>query len=532
MQSSNEQGLIKYAKTLQIVLSFVYVTACLLGCCIQCIFVTDNYLSYQVLTKLSLYLPKELRTPAFTVCFRYVDIINITQYSEMYRVAKPTILDDETVRSIQNNIEIQGIFNLSPGGSSHQLINGTNKLIRSCSVRSPHGYLMQFIDGAKCSQSVFNIERFSIQEYLCYKHALRKDFLLRDRKNTSSDEATSNEDPDNGLKYNFKRLALSTIYPSVFYTIQLSLQEGYFERADRMRTVIHSAGDLPFVSLSLSPILYRKALALDADNIKRYLQSQEQKQKYNETRVRYKLRDMFNHIAGRFARVQIRRLPAPYTSNCRARYLRNACISNCTFDATVERIKKIPFQNLFVENGLKQYGSMKLVSNVDVKSNQTNALMKQILASCQQKCTADSCYTDYSITSPDTALTNEEQFLSFEIGCANEPFIANNAVPSVTLNDYILQFLSLIGFWLGVSAREINIPVYLRRCANLRKSLAARKMQKVPSAVPPVKSRGESVYCLRTRTSFTLTIQKEFFNALTAVSNDGFILDPHVLSNN
>ena len=519
MQSSGEQVFIKHLKRLQIVLSFVYVSACLLGCSIQCIFVTNNYLSYQVLTKLQLYLPKELRTPAFTVCFRYVDIMNLTRYSELYNVSMPKILDDETVRSIQSNVRIKTIFDLTPGGSSHSTINDTKKMIRSCSVRSPQGYLINFINGTKCSESIFDIQRFSIQEYLCYKHTLRKEYLLLGRKNNSAEESTSNEDPDNGLKYNFRRLALSTIFPSVFYTIQLSLREGYFDRADRMRTVIHSAGDLPFVSLSLSPVLYRKALALDPENVKRYLESVKEENTSRERQISYELRDMFNNIAGRFARIQIRRLPAPYTSNCRPRYLRNACVSNCTFESTVKRIKKIPFQNLFIEQGLKKYGSMKLVSNVDVKSNDTNSLMKRILAACQKQCTADSCFTDYTITSPDTTLTNEEQFISFEIGCANEPFIANTAVPSVTFNDYLLQFLSLIGFWLGLSVREIDLLSYLQRCVSLKHSLTRKTNDKVTATSNLVKSKGESVYCLKTRSIFALTIERQFVDSLAGVTN-------------
>lgn len=519
MQWSGERVLIKHLKRLQIILSFIYVSACLIGCSIQCIFVTDNYLSYHVLTKLQLYLPKELHSPAFTVCFRYVDIMNLTRYSELYNVTMPNALDDETVRSIQNNVEIQSIFNLSPGGPSHSMINNLTKMMKSCSVRSPNGYLISFFNGTQCAESIFHIQRFCIQEYLCYKHSLRKEFILFTRKNNSTDDSTSNEDPDNGLKYNFKRLALSTLYPSVFFTIQLSLQKGHFDRADRMRTVIHSAGDLPFVSLSLSPILYRKALALDKENVKKFLESMKPSNSSKKRQSQYKLRDMFNNVASRFARIQIRRLPAPYTTNCRPRYLRNSCISNCTFDLTIKRIKKIPFQNLFIEQGIEEFGSMKIVSNIDVKSNETNNLMKNILTTCQKKCTADSCYTDHTITSPETTMTKQDKFISFEIGCAYEPFIANTAVPGVTFNDYLLQFASLIGFWLGVSVHEIDLYSSFQRCVRVKNSFTRKNNDNNTVECNRIENTNESIYCLKTRKLCSVTIEKQFFNTLAVVTN-------------
>lgn len=528
---STEQTTSPLFRKIQLAFSFIYVSVCFFGCLYQCIFISKIYLSFEVLTKLRIYLPQVLRSPGVSTCFRYVDILDIDEFNKEYNKSIPLTVDDKIVREIQNTILLDSIFNLTPGGSNHGKINDTKFLLESCFIRSPFGYNLEHMGGSKCSEVVFDMERFIVQEYICYKFVVKSDFLETINPNTSASNVLKKKDPnalgntDTGEAYDFKRLALSTIFPNVFFTVRVKAQPGYFAKADRMRVVIHSAGDLPFVSLSLSPVLYRKALDLEPQNVKKYLKSD------NSTgKPKFILRNMFNHVASRFSRTQIRRLPYPYSTNCRIKYSRNQCITNCSIESSIKIFKKIPFQQVFKELSAKEHGKLKMISVTDVSNSTMNSKIKEIVSSCEKKCKSDSCYVDYSVTSSRLLLTSDKKRLTFEVGCAFEPFTSNESVPSVTLNDYFLQLLSLFGFWLGLSVREINPAVVFIRSKRLMAKMCpcCSGNQQITrhsssSLEAPVKVIDDNEFCIKTRQQITVKLNDSFISALNLAAKKGLI---------
>lgn len=139
---------------------------CILGFVYQVSKFTDVYFKYATESELSLSIPVEITPPDLTVCFRYVDILDVPSLSvkekkklrSLERLKKNdnfTQLSDAIIEACT----IQDIFKFTPD---------SGEILSRCSVKKTTDYDFYQFEGAKCRKR-FIVFKFYLQEYICYR---------------------------------------------------------------------------------------------------------------------------------------------------------------------------------------------------------------------------------------------------------------------------------------------------------------------------------------------------------------------------
>jgi hypothetical protein len=460
-------------KTSQEIGSFFYTIICILGCGFQVISVTRTFFLFEVLTRITIDFPQEVSTPALTLCFRFTEILNLTLFNEKYHTNYTKPFSVSSRLDIQNKITMGDIFDLTPSQEEN--------LFLSCIIRSPLDYSHAVYDSDACRNDIFRMIKYQIMEYMCYS------FKMIDSNLTMT-----------STKHLKNRLALSLDFASTLFSIQLNTSVPGVNNMDLTRPVIHSQDTFPYLSLVLTQIFWRKI-----NDIKGFSSSEAGKaQDVNIFMLSYSM-------------TKIERMPAPYTSQCR-RYVQNSCIDHCVMKNSVEKFKKLPFEVITLESNIKENPTLRnllLLSSEDVKGNKSGAEIMDMVDRCLDGCRQPPCSLDYTLTKTSTATSNNQSMIDILVGSPTEPFVMLHQSPKLPLNDFILLALSLVGFWLGVSAFCLN-PV--KKLTSFRN----RNSKVIPDVRKILKPKHQhSSYCEKTRKMIREHIDKEIENFV----NDVFI---------
>lgn len=140
---------------------------CVLGFLYQVSRFTDEYFRYATESELSVNMPDEITPPDITICFRYVDVIDVPALSKERSVKIKSLEEakkgDNYTHLIQNimfHSYIRDVFNLTPSGQ---------KVIAECDVKKTSDYeFYKFKSPEECNKH-FIVFKFYLQEYICYR---------------------------------------------------------------------------------------------------------------------------------------------------------------------------------------------------------------------------------------------------------------------------------------------------------------------------------------------------------------------------
>lgn len=401
------------------VLSLVFSCICVCLCFQQIFEVTNDYFEYRVTTKVKVRFPEVIYTPSVTLCFRLTDLINLTLFNEKYGMSikkhpKGTPIPVKERIQIQSAITMGDIFDMTP--SQH------DNFLHSCTIRRPEDYRTVTLSKEDCLNKVFSLVRFQIMEYVCYTFF------------TNKTDAVNMTKP-----HNLRRLGFSLSHPSVFYSIQLSTAVASIKSIDFTRPVVHSGRETPFTSITLSPWFWRRINDYKGVTTNPLLAEME----VNVFLMSYRL-------------YNITFLPAPYETDCSYRS-QNRCMEKCVNRAILRIFKKHPFQVTTTERDIIQNPKLKeyqLLSKGDMEQHDEKVRLSE--ESCRKECSKKSCKRDFATTFVTIGTSSNQSIIDFTVSAPIEPYVTIKAYPKNTFNDYVLMALTLIGFWFGISALQLN----------------------------------------------------------------------------
>lgn len=144
---------------------------CVVGFVYQVSKFTDDYFKYATESELSLSMPVDITAPDLTVCFRYVDIVDVASLnSKLASTGKRNKLKSleklkkgDNFTAISDDIieacTINDIFKFTPQ---------SGEILFRCSVKKTTDYDFYVFEGDKCKKR-FLVFKFYLQEYICFR---------------------------------------------------------------------------------------------------------------------------------------------------------------------------------------------------------------------------------------------------------------------------------------------------------------------------------------------------------------------------
>lgn len=473
-----------------------------IGCVIQMGIVTEEFFRFDVYTKLEIYFPPSLIAPALTLCYPFIDIINLDEFNKKYGHAYKRPLGLKERMTMTDEIRMGDVFNMT---------TRFKPLIDSCIVRIP-GEFGVLTGNATTCQTVFETNRFRMGEYFCTDFKLMNmpiDFLDKRYKMVSGEPAVVKARAKAKLnvtnatlpmpskqiewKFDMKTIVSALSSGATFYRFNVRVTSPGIEDTNLTRIVVHSVAGLPFTSFSLSPYLYRKY------SMYRLFHNKDKNQ----------VREI-NRFVISFSRIMTTKLPYPYASKCRANYSRSRCIRNCTRIKFVNAFNKHPFQTITEEGtvaGDVNLANMRLISQRDLKNVTFIKIFNRLEDECLTRCADPSCIMDYTMTRVSCAMGLDQSIASFTVATPDEPYISVVSSEKMPANDYFILIFSLIGFWVGLSAQDLSCLPCLIRYYEKKKNITLGNS--IVHTHGEIKEQKKTWYCRRTRDLLMRAVDKE-----------------------
>lgn len=370
--------------------TFLFYLLCICGCLWQLISLSLIYFEFKTSTEVYVNIPMEVANPALSICFRYKDIIDKKKIKQKVKTSLEKPIDSDINRNWENYMTVRDVFAQTPT---------TEWLIKSCRLREPHTYTYRDLTMLQC-QETFHVSKYYFLEYACYRFRTR--VKSRDL-------------------YNYLKISYASELSGMMFEVTFNLT--VFRLAEGLRLVVHSPDSLPFLSMTMTPVVWRLF----------------------DKRSRTAHYNRFNMI---YSTVEITSLPSPYHTNCLSRS-QAVCKKNCVTNATLEAFGKFPFEFAIdwpVDRGF--------ITNADVKNKSLSDTLLQFKSTCDSLCVQLPCFVDYTLTR--VTRLQERQQMDFRVSAPREPSTAIIHNPFLTTSSYVIGFSSVLGTWLGFSILKIN----------------------------------------------------------------------------
>ena len=485
----------------------IYTIFCAMGCLIQIGIVTKSFFMFEIDTRMDITFPDVYDGPALSVCYRVAEIVNVSAFNQKYNMSMQRPFGPQEHMKMVHYITLGDMFTMSAGTGDMR-----PDLIESCIVRVPGQYRILYGNSSVCSY-VFTQSRFQIGEFMCTDYTAFRMPQFYFETNDSVVKSNETQDPKSKAKdeavwkHGLFRMAYAVSYPSTFFLLKFKTEAG-LDDVNLVRPVIHSAGSLPFISIALAPKTWR--------NYDDYIIfSNDVKTKFRGNNSRN-----VNKFLISYSSIFVSLLPYPYTDKCLFGYRKNKCLAACIQDAFLTSFNKLPFVTINSEQDLEKnphFKVMNIFSASDLKNKTLSVQSKKVEIECSEKCPHFDCTNDYSLTRMSTAVSLDQSRLTMYVGTPDEPNVSVVSKPRIPANDYFLLILSLIGFWLGLSAQDLNIIHYIVQ--RQEKKQAKKSTDRKPSLMTlhQIQKQKQSSYCVKSRQLLWQVVERETKAAMNAL---------------
>jgi hypothetical protein len=361
------------------------------GFCYQIYDLCDSYFKYETSSLLEIDINDDLYAPDLSLCMRYVDILSMDlSYEERH-----TKLG---IRSVQRNLTIEQIFGLTPKPS---------ELLSECFHRKPGSYQINELKTNSQCRMVFNITKFYLQEYICYRFHIKGGELKQN-------------------SYSYKHIAFSLSYSGLFFGV--SLNQSVIQESNQCKIIVHESDTYPVDSAAYAPFFYRRI---------------------NDNESKY---DM---IKADYAITEIDLLPPPYDTGCdnytKDGEMKKFCINRCVKNKAFDSFGKAAFT--VVED---QPVDLKHISGEDLENETLESEIKAIEKGCDSECFRPACSVEYSTTRIQKEERGVDSLFSLIVTSPGSPSVTVRSVPRQSFRDFAIYVTSTFGTWFGLSVMSFN----------------------------------------------------------------------------
>lgn len=389
---------------------------CIVGLVAHVGIMTDKYFRFEATTALQLNVPTDVDIPAVSVCYTFADLINVAAVNAARNLTlQPmdwrntshiwTYKDD-----IQSTVTLQDIFKFTP--PSDQVFNN-----KDIAIRYPNGYVLAWYN-ATSAQSVFDVDKFFVQDFVCYRFQLRT----------------------NG-SYDYNKVMSSLSFQGMAY--QLAFDWNKFNVSQVIVPTIHRSRTIPSDSLHFSP------------ELKRFVNWSDDEPFVNVYSLTYQY-------------IHNWRLPHPYHTKCidyeqvyHTDFCRNNCtksqlLMRCKVNQTLRYFNKLPFTDIIGESERINM-NYSLLHNRQLSHINISKIYHDIEKYCNDRFNRLACTDRVFMTrkiSEEVLYTNESYI---RVYVPLNPNIYIQYKPMLDLFEYLTYVMSCLGIWTGMSVYNLNI---------------------------------------------------------------------------
>lgn len=364
--------LLNYRCLKRLLLNKSFAIVCLVGLMYQVTYITVQYESYTTVSRVAREVPDEMPPPNIAVCLKYPEILN---YS--------FILTQKDV-NVDYHPDISQIFNYTPAASE--------SIVR-CSYRKARSNMYHEAHGKYCLQ-IFNITKFFLQDYLCY----RIEQVVQDQ-------------------LSFQMIATSLYHSGAIYDI---IFDRRLLKSTRMKVILFY-GSYPFFSKKL------------AKEVEIHFRP-------NSTEM------LHNYFTASFSFYDVTLLPAPYDSKCNGTGEEGSeyCYQLC-MEAALRIIHRAPFSGIITDAmeqvpfGVDDFLNPKSLSLFDQKEKE-----------CRSPCSYEVCFNNYTVTQVESERGDDSE-LRIRAIIATQPTVRILTDPRISFSSYLIYASSCLGTWLGLA---------------------------------------------------------------------------------
>lgn len=398
---------------------FPFYLICFIGFLIQVKNISLDYFSYATITKITIDFPEYVPPPSVSVCSRLGELVNISEAKRLHNIE----FNGSNARfhyEVFPNLTLSQLFELVPK---------PNQTLVGCKLREPGEY---FINNETKCDKYFNISRYYMQEYICFKYDFKMSGLY-------DFESVSQADSARGRVYN------------------LQLDNELFKRVIFFTIIVHSRL-LPYESRYYSARIFRKTFG-------------------NES---YSTQS--NYMFSFSERVDIR-LPYPYDTGCGFNQgrIQSICKQMCLTENVMRTFNKIPFNWIIAESNIS-YLDKKIMVNSDFYNTTAQRIFNEIEENCRHRCNIPECASFHFNTQLLDIDYKKDDVINIHVLLPLQPSVRVVFMAEFSTTDYIVFIMSCLGTWLGVSMVHLD-PVKLVRQRMQQKWVFKRKWLVAPVAV-------------------------------------------------
>ncbi|KAI1286505.1 hypothetical protein HDE_10863 [Halotydeus destructor] len=387
----------------------IYLCICILCFTYQVAKLNSQYFRYETFTRTLMDITRYTYAPDLHVCPATDQVFNFTAYNAKFNTSLGTFKTDDDVFKFQNTMTVAQLLEYSPLPAD---------FVDKCIVRRPHSNAFSYLNSSEC-RDAFNMTKYYTLEYICY---------------------VVNLIPFQGdLKYDANRISYALNFPGLYY--QLTLNEEW----------------LKFMN-------YFKVLATQRTNGDRSVSGA-----VVVSRGLYKNTALYSLFYVSYYKIRYHRLAPPYDTKCRdyiAEGLKTA--SGCSHKCINKRSLRDLDRYWYASHAHIPIDKLPL-STYDFKNKTFGKVFEDIYLECQAACAQPECNRLWTLT-----LTRNERLeggIKFNIVKSKEPsfFVQYDAL--LTLESYLIFFMSCIGSWFGLSVLSFS-PA---RLADMKRKQEDRK---------------------------------------------------------
>ena len=380
--------------------SIVFRLICTFALIVHVTIINVQYLQYETTTSVFLYLPRIIESPALSVCFKFIDLIDIEWIDRTYGTPFTTKLIEDNgndIRTFVPNLTLDQLFRYTPPA---------DQVYEFADFRDTQTFTIKRLDKSMARQ-MFAVDRFATQDLICYRIQ-----------------------PQNRMKYHFKLVARSENIGMLYtfaFTPEIANLTTFFI------PIIHNENEYPYLSIIYSPTILHSIAP-----------------KWNVYRV-------LNQ------KMIMEMLPHPYKTECNAYESesgrdREYYINHCSMRSTIDQLNFIPYSEFKLESLKEKFGHLNVKHTVDFTHNLTQwSVIKRINRVCERLYRKHDCKTYFYITQ----MISREKWgktngLIFRVGQPMSPTVHSVYQPVQDFYTYAILALSCFGVWLGWSMIDFN----------------------------------------------------------------------------
>lgn len=349
--------------------------------CWEMYFVAANYFSYETQIKFSFDMNPKVTLPSLSVCIKLVDLFDVK-----FRRGPNTNESDYDnyfmSRARTLNYTLDQLFDVTM----------TNEVLVKCRLRDWQDPMKRLTleSHSSCLQK-FNLTKFYINEHICYN------FVPREEIQYEKSQAEVRFLPTN---------------PGILYSLILNPK---LIRYFLMRFTVHFSSGPPYTSLQ-----YGQSSQVHVSVMKRM------------------------QVLS-YQRREVKRLEAPYDTNCSPLVGQETCRIQC-YRQMVNDLQRVAYSS--VEDERLQ---VPILNFDDLKNQSIYDYWRQLELKCEKECRKPKCLNKVTQTYISHALKRGEFIVEFAVELSAYPSMKSVYFARTTLYAFYYQTFCCLSFWLGVS---------------------------------------------------------------------------------